>query len=175
MNFMHSEVMPMGRKRGRPRLNRPKVDEGTPELRARRAAVTRGAIEGAKDPAYAEHPLGVLLMQGILSPEFKAGKALYDAGIYFASLWIAANPKAFPTGTLGRLQPGSSVEVAGDAADQLKALCAHLAKERAVYDAVVNTCVYRRLNLRNMEKLRTGLARVSSWRRLQRSEAAAAE
>lgn len=163
---MHiSEVtVPMVKKRfrvnrgGRPKSNRPRVDEGTPELQRRRAAALSHAIKGAQDPAYAEHPLGVLLMQGMLGTIFESAKPLYDAGISFASLWITANPKSFPTGTLGALQPGGSREPVEGAEDALAIACARLVREgRAVYDTVVNTCVYRRINLRNMEKLRTGL------------------
>ena len=42
------------RKRGRPRLDRPSNDQGTPEQQAKRSALAGGA-----DPALTEHPLGL--------------------------------------------------------------------------------------------------------------------
>lgn len=46
-------------KRGRPKSTRPLIDTGTPELVAKRAFLV-----GAADPAYAEHPLGILFVRG---------------------------------------------------------------------------------------------------------------
>jgi hypothetical protein len=42
------------RKRGRPRFDRPSIDQGTPEQQARRRA-----LAGGGDPALTEHPLGI--------------------------------------------------------------------------------------------------------------------
>jgi hypothetical protein len=64
------------RKRGRPRLDRPSRDGGTPELQARRAAMV-----GAGDPTLAEHPLGVMLARGLITPE------QHEAGCYYAALY----------------------------------------------------------------------------------------
>jgi hypothetical protein len=67
------------RKRGRPRLNRPSNDGGTPELQARRSALV-----GAGDPALAEYPLGIMLARGLISPEE------HEAGCYYAALYARA-------------------------------------------------------------------------------------
>ena len=40
-----------------------------------------------------------------------------------------------------------------------------------VYDAVVNTCVYQRLNYDKLAKLRAGLCRLILWHRAQREAA----
>lgn len=67
------------RKRGRPRLDRPSTDGGTPEAQARRAA-----LAGGGDPALTEHPLGLMLARGLISPE------QHEAGIYYAGLYVRA-------------------------------------------------------------------------------------
>ncbi len=40
-----------------------------------------------------------------------------------------------------------------------------VAKDRATLDAVINTCVYQRINLRQIEKLRSGLCRLVEWQK----------
>jgi hypothetical protein len=67
------------RKRGRPKLNRPSNDSGTPELQARRSALV-----GASDPALAEYPLGIMLARGLISAEE------HEAGCYYAALYAKA-------------------------------------------------------------------------------------
>ena len=64
------------RKRGRPRLGRPSTDQGTPELQARRAVLV-----GGSDPALSEHPLGIMLARGLITPE------QHEAGCYYAGLY----------------------------------------------------------------------------------------
>jgi len=64
------------RRRGRPRLDRPSADPGTPELQARRKLLTSGG-----DPVLAEHPLGVMLARGLISSE------QHEAGCYYAMLY----------------------------------------------------------------------------------------
>jgi hypothetical protein len=71
--------MAIWRKRGRPKLNRPSHDTGTPELQARRASLVGGG-----DPALAEHPLGVMLARGLISAEE------HEAGCYYALLYARA-------------------------------------------------------------------------------------
>ena len=66
-------------RRGRPRSERPKVDQGTPELRAHRAALAGGA-----DPALTEHPLGLMLARGLVTPQ------QHEAGFYYAYLYRRA-------------------------------------------------------------------------------------
>lgn len=65
--------------RGRPRNERPAIDEGTPELRTYRAALASGA-----DPALTEHPLGLMLARGLVTPQ------QHEAGCYYAYLYRRA-------------------------------------------------------------------------------------
>jgi hypothetical protein len=66
-----------GRKRGRPRFDRPSIDQGTPEQQARRQA-----IAGGGDPALSEHPLGIMLARDLISRE------QYEAGCQYATLYF---------------------------------------------------------------------------------------
>ncbi len=112
--------------------------------------------------------LGVLLWQGYLHGDYTQAKRMHDAGIMFAGWWVLVHPKTFTQGTLGRFMPGASTAVDTEAAEaNLKSASAYLAKERAVLDAVIIAAVYQRLNLRHMEKLRTGLCRLMEWKRAQ--------
>jgi len=65
-----------GRRAGRPALERPKVDAGTPELCARRAR-----LAGGGDPSLTESPLGILLARGLI------GREQHDSGRHYASLY----------------------------------------------------------------------------------------
>jgi hypothetical protein len=160
-------------KRGRPRKTRPDVDLGTPELQMKRLAALQS--EGPRRPNWpkidtnaAESALGVLLWQGFLHDEYTKAKRMHDAGITFAGWWVLVHPKTFMQGTLGRFQPGGSSNADHEEAEaNLKAASSFLARDRAVLDAVVNTAVYQRINLRQMEKLRTGLCRLMEWKRTQ--------
>lgn|SRR5690242_2248140 len=71
--------MAIWRKRGRPKLDRPTHDGGTPELQARRAS-----LAGGGDPALTEHPLGMMLARGLISAEE------HEAGCYYAMLYAKA-------------------------------------------------------------------------------------
>jgi hypothetical protein len=64
------------RKRGRPRFDRPSIDEGTPEQQVRRQALAAGG-----DPALTEHPLGLMLARGLISTQ------QHEAGCYYAMLY----------------------------------------------------------------------------------------
>jgi hypothetical protein len=64
------------RKRGRPRFDRPSIDEGTPEQQVRRQALAAGG-----DPALTEHPLGLMLARGLISIQ------QHEAGCYYAMLY----------------------------------------------------------------------------------------
>ena len=159
------------RKRGRPKKNRPEVDLGTPELRLKRlqALGTPRQNWPVPDLAAAESALGVLLWQGFLHEDYQQAKRMHDAGVTFCGWWVLTYPKTFTQGTLGRFQPGGSAEVDRETAEaNLKSASAFLAKERAVLDAVINTAVYQRINVRHMEKLRAGLCRLMEWRRQRR-------
>lgn len=67
------------RRRGRPKLDRPANDTGTPELQARRSALV-----GPGDPALAEYPLGIMLARGLITAEE------HEAGCYYAALYARA-------------------------------------------------------------------------------------
>lgn len=163
-------------KRGRPRIHRPQVDLGTPELRAKRLALTGPPRAGWPKPDVnaGESVLGTLLWQGFLHGDYSHAKRMYDAGVMFAGWWVLVYPTTFTLSALGRLQPCSTVPVDREAAEaDLKSACAFLGKERVVLDAVVNVCVYQRMNLRQLEKLRTGLCRLIEWHKQKRRAAAA--
>ena len=64
------------RKRGRPRFDRPVVDEGTPEQQVRRQKLAAGG-----DPVLTEHPLGLMLARDLISIQ------QYEAGCYYAMLY----------------------------------------------------------------------------------------
>lgn len=63
-------------RRGRPNLDRPVIDRGTPELQAHRERLAAGG-----DPALSEYPLGLLLARGLVSRE------QHEAGCYYAFLY----------------------------------------------------------------------------------------
>lgn len=162
-------------RRGFPKEDRPKYDLGTNELRAKRLAALGPQRVGwpLPDLAYAESPLGCLLWQGYLHPEYEQSKRMYEAGVMFAGWWTIVHPKSHAQGTLGQFQPKESGELIDttEAELNLKEASEFLKKERAVYDAVVNTCVYHRLNYDRLSKLRTGLCRLMEWRNSQREAA----
>lgn len=163
-------------KSGRPREGRPAIDLGTPESRLKRIAALGPQRQGWPQPdlAYAESPLGAHLWQGHLHPEYDRSKRMYDAGIMFAGWWVLVHPKIFAQGTLGQFQPkGSTEEIDTQEAEaNLASASLFLKKERAVYDAVVNVCIYQRLNYdpTAMAKLRAGLCRLIEWQRSPEAE-----
>ncbi len=155
------------RKRGRPKTKTPGLDLGTPELRKKRLAAVGAPRPNwpPPDPAAAENTLGRLLWHGYLHGDYEQAKRMHDAGVAFCGWWVLVYPKTFALGTLGRFAAGGSTVVDVEAAEaNLKAACAYIGKERAVLDAVINACVYQRVNLRHMEKLRAGLCRLIEWR-----------
>jgi hypothetical protein len=164
-------------RRGFQKREKPKYDLGTPELQMKRLAALGPQRQGWPKPdlAYAESPLGALLWQGFLHPEYESSKRMYDAGIAFAGWWTVVHPKSHAQGTLGQFQPkGSTEEIDTQEAEQnLSAASTMLKRERQVYDAVVNTCVYSRLNYdpSAIAKLRTGLAWLIKWQQEQRRAA----
>lgn len=158
-------------RRGRPKLNRPAIDLGTPELQARRQFAVgprrkspNGEWWPEPDVKDAEHALGVLLWRGELAPEYNLAKRMYDAGVTFAGWWRVCYPKASPTGTLGALMPGStSTPDQEEARESLTLASKHLSKSRAVLDAVINAVVYGDIQPRKYGHLRTGLCRLIEW------------
>lgn len=154
-------------RRGRPRTDRPRLDHGTPELRAKRLFAIGPERPGwpKPNPEDGESALGVLLWRGSLAPTYEMSKRMYDAGVAFAGKWILVYPKSFPGNTLRGLQPGSTS--AADV-DEARRVLTEMSKElnkygRGVFDAVVNCCVYNSIQPRKFEKLRTGLCRLIEW------------
>ncbi len=161
-------------RRGRPRLDRPKFDTGTPELRAKREFAVGPKRPGWPEPnvADAEHALGVLLWRGELAPTYELSKRMYDAGIMFAGWWLLCNPKSHPGNTLRGLMPGGGTDPdIEEARRSLTEASRFISKERAVLDAVINVCVYNRVLPRKMGHLRAGLCRLIEWRDNQRRAA----
>lgn len=161
-------------RRGRPKLNRPAIDLGTPELRAKRERAVGPKRQGWPEPNVAdgEHALGILLWRGELAPTYEMSKRMYDAGIMFAGWWMLCNPKSHPGNTLRGLLPGSVSEGDTDEARaNLTTASRVLGKERAVLDAVINCVVYQRVMPRKLAHLRTGLCRLMQWRDEQRRAA----
>ncbi|MGE3336053.1 MAG: hypothetical protein AB7I36_20645 [Rhodospirillaceae bacterium] len=148
-------------KRGRPKLNRPGIDYGTPELIAKRIHVTAGA-----DPVYAEHPLGILYVRGYLSDDHEQSRRMYAAGMEFGFLWGRVFKPPFAQSLMAQFVPGAGGDggtwddaALADAEARLKRIVVFL-KERQVYDALVNAVIYRRTNPRTLDKLRTALCRL---------------
>ncbi len=65
-----------GRGAGRPRGERPAIDQGTPETQVRRRLLAEGA-----DPALSEYPLGLMLARRLVSTE------QHEAGCHYAFLY----------------------------------------------------------------------------------------
>ena len=157
-------------RRGRPRSNRPHVDLGTPELQLKRLTALGRPRPNWPIPEMnaAESALGILLWQGFLHGEYHIAKRMHDAGVMFCGWWLLVYPKTFTQGTLGRFQPGGTSLIDDETAEaNLKSASAYLGKDRPQLDAVINTAVYQRVNLRQMEKLRSGLCRLMEWKKLQ--------
>ncbi|MBX6323432.1 MAG: hypothetical protein IRY94_16535 [Rhodospirillaceae bacterium] len=90
------------RRRGRPSWEHKAntIDRGTPEARARRAALVGGA-----DPALSEHPLGVLLARGLIGPETHAAACTYA--------WLYARAVGWPRTSCAPLYRRLAGEPAG--------------------------------------------------------------
>jgi hypothetical protein len=135
------------------------IDHGTPELRAKRMLLVGGG-----DPAFAEHPMGILHQRGYLSNDHEQSYRMYSAGMEFGILWGRVFKPPFAQSMLAQFQPGDT-GVSYEDDDHAKAearfrSASAFLKERAVYDALVNAVVYRRVNPRTLDKLRTALCRL---------------
>lgn len=159
-------------KRGRPKASRPEVDLGTPELIAKRALMAGGG-----DPAYAEHPLGILYVRGYLSDEHEQSRRMYAAGMEFGLLWGRVFKPPFAQSLMSQFVPSGDGGVwdeadLADAEARLKRIVAFL-KERQIYDALVNAVIYRRTNPKTLDKLRTALCRLVQYGKANMRRAAA--
>lgn len=158
--------------RGRPKKNRPDIDYGTPELVAKRAHLAGGA-----DPAYAEHPLGILFVRGYLADTHEQSRRMYAAGMEFGLLWGRVFKPPFAQSLMAQFVPGGEGGIwdestVAESEARLKRIVTFL-KERAVYDALVNAVVYRRTNPRTLDKLRTALCRLVDYGKTNARRAAA--
>ena len=162
-------------RRGYEKKDRPKFDMGTPELVKKRLMALGPRRLGwpEPNPSDAESALGVLFWQGALGLDYDRAKRLHDAGVAFAGWWTLVHPKSHTQGTLGQFAPKtSSGEVdTAEAEANLRSASVCLKRERHVYDAVVNTCVYQQLNYGTVAKLKTGLGWLFEWQREQREAA----
>lgn len=148
-------------------------DLGTPEARAKRmqALGPRRIEPDGKTPwpepdlNHAESLLGRLLWHGTLSDTYGQARRMYEMGVTLCGWWLLVYPKTNTQGTLGQFRPGGSTEVDTDAARANLDLAREACKDRSVYDAVVNVCVFGRYDYRRLEKLRTGLCRLINWQR----------
>lgn len=159
-------------KRGRPRKNRPDIDYGTPELRAKRLALV-----GKADTAFAEHPLGILFARGYLSADHEQSRRMYVAGMEFGVLWGRVFKPPFAESLLAYYTRGGDgaawdEDTIAEAEIRLRRVATFL-KERQVYDALVNTVIYRRLNARTLDKLRTALCRLIQFNKTEAPRRAA--
>jgi hypothetical protein len=146
------------RKRGRPKLDRPSNDSGTPELQARRSALV-----GTGDPALAEYPLGIMLARGLISAEE------HEAGCYYATLYSKAVARAsLSCAHIYRrmlAESGKAQELDDKSQEHIERLFRQgknklLAAGRRVCEATENLAVFGRparfLNSRQTAQLRRG-------------------
>jgi len=158
--------------RGRPKISKPAFDCGTPELVAKRAHLAGGA-----DPAYAEHPLGILYVRGYLSDDHEQSRRMYAAGMEFGLLWGRIFKPPFAQSLMSQFVPGGDGGIwdesaLADAESRLRRIITFL-KERQIYDALVNVVIYRRANPRTLDKLRTALCRLIQFEKINARRAAA--
>lgn len=157
-------------KRGPKAQQRDRIDLGTPELRAKREAAIGPRRDKWPEPSISEgsYLLGALLWRGHLDAKYDQARKMHDAGIQFAGWWVLTHPKSFGTGTLSQFVPGQTSELTDAEAERIRYEAEHnlanasmdLKKERAVYDAIVNVCIYQRFQPANLDKLRVGLHRL---------------
>lgn len=124
-------------KRGRPKLNRPRVDYGTPELIKRRMTIS------PRDATLSTSPLDVLKSRGHISDEaFSA--ALYFAGIRKRMFGKAIPPVLDLTAISGGPSEFDDIEAARAEKEYRDACFAMKTQGRASFDAVENLVVHER-------------------------------
>ena len=90
------------RKRGRPRIDRPLRDKGTPE-----SLIKRLALVGEGDPTMSSTPIDVMFTRKIINPN------QYNAGLTYWYLYTRVFGKPYPQSNTGKLLSpisGRSVE-----------------------------------------------------------------
>lgn len=126
----------MSRKRGRPKLDRPKHDYGTPELIKHRITMA------PKDATLSTTPLDVCRSRGIISDE------AYSAAICFAGLrklvFGKAHPPAIDLTAVSRGGLPDDRVSAEDEADYREAYAALKCRGLKALDAVENLVVHER-------------------------------
>ena len=126
----------MGRsaKRGRPKSNRPRVDSGTPELIAKRMAVT------PMDATQSTSPLDALRAKGVLSDE------AHNAACYFGALrklvFGKAHVRAMDLTAVSRGGVPEALDVAAAERKYREACAAVQGHGRAALDALENIVVH---------------------------------
>ena len=153
-------------KRGRPRLNRPAVDRGTPELQYKRL------MASPDDPALSTSPIDVLKARKIISDE------AHSAAVYFAALRKIVFGKAHPGAidlTAVSAFSGADEPDRADAEIKYRDACnAVKAISRASLDALENLVVHERWPCwmvartkaqqpRDYHKFTLGLAALLGW------------
>lgn len=158
----------MAKRRGRPKSDRPSIDYGTPELRAKRYAMVENG-----DPALSEHPLGLLMARGLLDHNTETNRHMYDAGIKFGVLWGRVFKPPFAESMLSQFVPGGlgadwTDAKLEEANAELKRIRTKLARRR-VYDALVNCVIYRRLNHSKIGQLLVALRMLCEPQEMERA------
>jgi len=170
----------MSKRRGRPPLNRPAIDLGTPELVHKRALmagpprVTTGSDGKNKkvepDMTMTTRPIDVLKENGTISEE------AHQAAERFAALrkkiFGKASPGAIDIGAVSRGRPDEDDDTAEAEAKYREACLAIKHYSRSVFDAVENLVIHDRwprwmfeLNAdrADREKATLGLAALLAW------------
>lgn len=153
----------MNKKRGRPPLNRPRVDYGTPETIKRRMSIS------PSDPTQATNPLDALRARRLISDEAHAA-AIYFAGIRKRMFGKAIPPCMDLTAVSGGPTEFDDKEAARSELEYRDACYAMRAQGRASYDAVENLVIHERWpewvgssNSLRQTKFMVGLAALLGW------------
>lgn len=159
-------------KRGRPKLDRPRIDYGTPESIKRRMSIS------PSDPTQSSNPLDALRARKLISDEAHAA-AVYFAGIRKRMFGKAIPPCMDLTAVSGSPQEFDDADAAraeieyGDACNAMKA------QGRASYDAVENLVIHERWpewigssNAIRQNKFMLGLAALLHWHKYKDRKAA---
>ena len=164
----------MANKRGRPRLDRPKHDYGTPELILKRMELS------PMDTARSTTPLDVCLSRGVISDE------AHSAATYFNALrklvFGKAHPPAIDLTAASRGGMPDELDTAQAEMNYRDACAAMKCQGRQALDAVENLVVHERWpdwlfkhqnnNLASRNKFCLGIAALLGWYRGRQKKAA---